>query len=93
MTDHNIKLIFIINGQDWTVETNLQKPLGSAAEKALAASHNTGRPLNEWEVRDAQGVLLETHPSAKDLGLADGSKLFLSLRVGAGGANAAESAR
>jgi hypothetical protein len=84
--DHKIDLIFIINGQDFPIEANVQAPLMEAVQRALAESGNTGRPPDEWEVRDASGVLLEKHRSPKELGLHNGARLFLSLRVGAGGA-------
>ena len=84
--EQKITLIFIINGENFSVETNVNAPLMSAVQRALAESHNTGRDPSEWEVRDANGVLLEVHRTPKDLGLANNARLFLSLRVGAGGA-------
>ena len=89
--DHKVKLIFIINGQDFPIEANVQAPLMEAVQRALAESGNTGRPPDEWEVRDVGGVLLEKNRSPKDLGLHDGSRLFLSLRVGAGGVDQSRS--
>ncbi|MGB5079885.1 MAG: DUF2604 domain-containing protein [Burkholderiales bacterium] len=83
--DHKVRLIFIINGQDFPIEANIQAPLMEAVQRALAESGNTGRPPDEWEVRDAGGVLLEKNRTPKDLSLNDGARLFLSLRVGAGG--------
>ena len=83
---HKIALVFIINGQDTPVEANVEAPLAVAVEYALKASGNTGRrEAEEWEVRDASGVLLEKARKIKDLGLKNGARLFLSLRVGAGG--------
>jgi hypothetical protein len=84
--DQKIEIIFIINGQDFSVETNINAPLISAVERALQESGNTGRPASEWELRDSNGVLLEQHRTPKELGLKNGARLFLSLRVGAGGA-------
>lgn len=84
--EHKITLIFIINGEDFRVETNVEAPLLVAVEKALVESGNTGRrDPREWEVRDSQGVLLEVDRTVKQLGLKNGTRLFLSLRVGAGG--------
>jgi Protein of Unknown function (DUF2604) len=83
--DHKIRLIFIINGQDFALETNIKAPLIASVQRVLADSGNTGRPPDEWELRDAAGVLLETHRTPEELGLNDGARLFLSLRVGAGG--------
>jgi hypothetical protein len=63
-----------------------------AVEKALAESGNTGRrDPSEWEVRDSAGVLLEMAREIKALGLDDGARLFLSLKVGAGGNDASRS--
>jgi Protein of Unknown function (DUF2604) len=81
-----ITLIFIINGENFSVDANVNAPLKEAVARALAESHNTGRPPEEWEVRDSSGVLLEINRSPKDLGLKDNARLFLSVRVGAGGA-------
>jgi hypothetical protein len=85
--EHKITLVFVINGENFSVETNINAPLMSAVQRALAESHNTGRDPSEWEVRDSNGVLLEVHRTPKELGLADNARLFLSLRVGAGGAS------
>lgn len=83
---HKIKLVFIINGEDFPVETNAEEPLIVPVERALVLSGNTGRrDPREWEVRDSSGVLLEVDRTVKDLGLKDGTRLFLSLKVGAGG--------
>jgi hypothetical protein len=85
-THHKIKLIFIINGENFPVEANVEAPLIVAVEKALVLSGNTGRrDPREWEVRDSSGVLLEVDRTIEELALKDGARLFLSLKVGAGG--------
>lgn len=83
--DHKVTLVFIINGQDYSIEANVHAPLMEAIQRSLAVSDNTGRAPEEWEVRDVSGVLLENNRTPKDLGLDEGARLFLSLRVGAGG--------
>lgn len=83
--DQKIQLIFIINGANFPLEVNLNETLESAVARALAESGNTGRPPSEWQVRDANGVLLETQRKLKDFGFTNGTRLFLSLAVGAGG--------
>jgi hypothetical protein len=80
-----VHLLFVINGQTYPVEAIGSDPLLNAVRKALAESGNTGRPAEEWEVRDIQGVLLPPGRSPEELGLKDGTRLFLSLQVGAGG--------
>jgi hypothetical protein len=83
--ENKISLIFIINGANFPLEANLNETLESAVARALAESGNTGRPPSEWQVRDANGVLLETQRKLKDFGFTKGTRLFLSLAVGAGG--------
>lgn len=80
-----VELIFIINGLNVTLQANVNAPLAEAVAKALADSGNTGRPPSEWQVRDANGVLLDTQRKLKDFNFTDGTRLFLSLGVGAGG--------
>lgn len=83
--EHKIRLIFIINGQDFAVDANAHAPLLEAVRRALVESGNQGRPAEEWEVRNVSGVLLDKSKTPVELGLVDGTRLFLSLRVGAGG--------
>jgi hypothetical protein len=80
-----IDLIFVVNGEDTPVRFNVKEPLHAARNKALADSGNTGRPPNEWEVRNEAGVLLEANAKLESLGLQSGTRLFLSLGVGGGG--------
>ena len=82
---HKICLVFIINGVDISIEVNLDAPLIEAVQRVLEESNNTGRPPEEWEVRNVDGVLLEMNRTPKELNLQEGARLFLSLRVGAGG--------
>ena len=83
--DQKIQLVFIINGANFSVETSIDAPLKEAVARALAESGNTGRPASEWQVRDSNGVLLDVERKIKDFGFTNGTRLFLSLAVGAGG--------
>ena len=83
--DRRVRLIFVINGQNFPVEADRDAPLLDAVRKALLESGNTGRPPEEWEVRDIKGVLLPQMRSPQELGLHHDARLFLSLQVGAGG--------
>jgi hypothetical protein len=86
MADNKIILIFIINGQEFPQQgVNINPPLLVSVRQVLKDSGNTGRDAEEWEVRDLNGALLDKKRSAKDLGLQNGARLFLSLQVGAGG--------
>jgi hypothetical protein len=84
-SEQKVRLIFIINGQDYPVEADAAVPLASAVQEALVESGNTARPPSEWEVRDIKGVLLPQSRTPKELNLHSGTRLFLSLQVGAGG--------
>ena len=86
MTSPNkITLIFIINGVDVPVGANLNQSLKVARNKALKESNNTGRTEDEWEVHNDEGQALDPNQKVGSLGLADGDRLFLNLKVGAGG--------
>jgi hypothetical protein len=86
MTSQNkITLIFIVNGVDVLVDANVNQPLKVARDKALKDSNNTGRPVDEWEVHNDEGEALESTKKVGALGLGDGARLFLNLKVGAGG--------
>lgn len=85
--DHKINLIFIINGANFNVETNVNAPLSEAVGRALSGSGNTGRPVSEWQVRDSNGMLLQTDLKIEDFRFSSGTRLFLSLAVGAGGSS------
>lgn len=86
MAAQKITIVFIINGEDVPVETNVHPPLKEAVSRALQQSGNTGRPdPAEWEVRDANGVLLDQNRRIEDFRFSSGVRLFLTLRVGAGG--------
>lgn len=89
--DRKITLAFIINGQEVSIGTNVEAPLEASVRKALHDSGNTGRSFEEWEVRDASGALLDVTRKVVDLHLSDGVRLFVSLKVGAGGADARRS--
>lgn len=84
--DRRISLIFIINGEDFPLTVEPDTALSRAVDRVLQESGNTGRrETSEWEVRDSAGVLLDMARTIKELGLTEGTRLFLSLKVGAGG--------
>lgn len=84
--EQKLDLVFVVNGEDVPISANVNAPLAVAAEHALKESHNLGsRSLDQWEVRDAKGVLLDMNRKVGEFGLQNGARLFLSLRAGAGG--------
>ncbi len=85
VSNNKITLIFIVNGVNVRVEANVKEPLKAARNKALADSNNTGRPMDEWEIHNTAGQSLDPDKKIGELGLTDGTRLFLNLKVGAGG--------
>lgn len=84
---HNqITLIFIVNGEATEVKANVNAPLKTSVEKALNESENTGRPLDDWQVK-WNGKVLDLNSKIEDLHLTDRAELFLSLKTGEGGNN------
>ncbi|MFI5298499.1 MAG: DUF2604 domain-containing protein [Polyangiales bacterium] len=80
-----VPLTFVVNGEDVPVELDLNAPLSEGRRMALDQSRNTGRPAEDWEIRDEAGRLLEPAMTPSSLDLLPRALLFLSLRIGAGG--------
>lgn len=82
-----IKLIFIVNGEDVHIDAEVGKHINLARDAALIKSRNTGRPFEEWEIRDERGALLPPGTTSEefDPALRPGTKLFLTLMAGVGG--------
>ena len=57
----------------------------STIDNWTAASNNTGRPMVEWEIHNTDGQNLDPNKTVAENGLVDGSRVFLNLKVGAGG--------
>lgn len=77
--------IFIVNGVDVHVEAAAGYTLKYSRNIALEDSNNTGRPFDEWEIHNDAGQSLNPNKSLVDNNLVDGSRVFLNLKVGAGG--------
>jgi len=79
-------LHIIINGAITVTPTRKKDRLSTVLNRALKLSGNTRRPAREWQMRDVNGVLLETQRDLADFKFESKTRLFLSLAVGAGGA-------
>jgi hypothetical protein len=78
-------LTIIVNGVPSTVERNDNAPLGSVIGKALDDTNNSGQPQENWELRDANGSLLDLKKKIGAFSFPDDVKLYLSLKAGIGG--------
>ncbi len=85
MSPDETTIVFIVNGEDVPATVNTHEKLHAARNKALAASKNTGRPPDEWEIRDEQGTLLDPNATIASFSFPPRVRLFLTLKVGAGG--------
>lgn len=75
---------FIVNGEDVEVDARDSAPMWLARIVALEKSGNTGRPSDEFEMRDEYGWPIS--PTVRVGSLGRYPRVFLSLQVGAGGA-------
>ena len=78
-------LTVIVNGTPTEVEANENAPLKMIIPKALEQTGNTGQPPDQWELKDAQGNLLDLGKKIGDYHFPADVKLFLSLKAGVGG--------
>ncbi len=84
--DNATTLIFIVNGSEVVLDhLNVNEPLHAARNQALAKSKNTGRPPADWQIKDERGNALDPDRPIESFAFPPGTKLFLSLGVGAGG--------
>ena len=86
MTSQNkTQLVVVVNGVETMVDANLNAPLRTVAQHALNASGNSGRPLEDWELKDEQGRSLDLGRSVGSFNFAAGTLLYLTLSVGVNG--------
>lgn len=86
MAPQRIDIAIIVNGQPAVVSANPHSPLRTVIPKALEDTGNDiGQPVENWELRDAGGTLLDTSQKIESFGFAGDVRLFLSLKAGVGG--------
>lgn len=85
-TDNSTTLIFVVNGAEVLLDhLNVKEPLHATRNQALAKSNNTGRPPSDWQIKDERGNTLDPDRRIESYAFPPGTKLYLSLGVGAGG--------
>jgi hypothetical protein len=80
-----LEIVIVVNGKPTEVEANPKAALQSVIEKALHQTGNSGQPPENWELRDAAGVLLDPTRKIEDFHFPDDVRLFLNLKAGVGG--------
>jgi Protein of Unknown function (DUF2604) len=85
MSEHEIHITVIVNGQPVAEHVNVKTVLRDVVKRALDKSGNSGQPIDNWELRDAAGQVLDLNKTIAHYGIDDGAKLFLNLKAGVGG--------
>jgi hypothetical protein len=86
MSPNKIQIVVVVNGVETTVDANLNAPLQTVAQHALNETGHQGRPLSDWEFKDAHGNPLDLQRKVGDFHFASGVILYLTLTVGVNGA-------
>jgi hypothetical protein len=81
----NIVLNIVVNGRPEKVKTNTEQTVRSLMEVALAQSGNSGQPIDNWELREPGGQILDPNQTVGHYNLQPGATLFLNLKAGIGG--------
>ena len=80
-----ISITVVVNGQPTVVDAASDEPLGAIIPDALRQTENSGQPPENWELRDADGELLDLDKKIEDYPFTDKTRLFLNLKAGVGG--------
>ena len=84
-TPKKIQITVVVNGQPTVVDASADDPLGTIIPDALRQTANSGQPPENWELRDADGTLLDLDKKIGDYGFPEKTRLFLNLKAGVGG--------
>jgi hypothetical protein len=82
---NEISITVVVNGQSTQVDVNENAPLRTIIPKALHQTGNSGQPPENWELRDADGNLLDLDKKIEDYNFSADVRLFLNLKAGVGG--------
>lgn len=84
-SSNKIAIKVVVNGTETLVQANLNEPLHVVAQHALNQTHNGGRPLSEWELKDASGHVLDLSQKVSGFQFAENTILYLQPTVGVNG--------
>ena len=83
--DNTLDLIVVVSGVPHAASMNVHQPLHTLVREVLRDTGNTGRALEDYELRTEAGDLLALDAKPTEVGLRDGVTLFLTPKAGAGG--------
>jgi Protein of Unknown function (DUF2604)/WXG100 protein secretion system (Wss), protein YukD len=84
-SENNITVKVIVSGQPTSVTVNRHQKVEHLVREALNQTGNKGQPPADWELRTADGALIDQNLTIDAAGIVDGMTLYLSPRAGAGG--------
>ena len=82
---NQIDVTVVVNGSPQAEKANIHEPVHVLIKQALQDTGNSGQPIENWEMRDAAGQILDPTRKIEDYGIAQGATLFLNLKAGIGG--------
>ncbi len=83
-----LTLTFVVNGASTEVSVKPKDILRDAAIEALKATGNDqGRPIEEWDLKDSDGVVIDMSSKVETHGFTSATRLYLSPKIGAGGSD------
>ena len=80
-----ISITVVVSGQPTVVDVITNAPLSTIIPDALHQTENSGQPPENWELRDADGNLLDLNKKIEDYGFPPKVRLFLNQKAGVGG--------
>jgi hypothetical protein len=83
--DKKVDLIVLISGVEVPIKAKPDDLLRDVVEKALKTSENVGQPIENWDLRDESGNVLDLDRTVGSYDLADGALLSLTLKAGVAG--------
>jgi Protein of Unknown function (DUF2604) len=84
-SESHITVKVIVSGQPTSVTVNGHQKVEQLVREALNQTGNKGQPPADWELRTADGALIEQNLTIETAGIVAGMTLYLSPRAGAGG--------
>ncbi len=84
-SESHITVKVIVSGQPTSVTVNSHQKVEQLVREALNQTGNKGQPPADWELRTADGALIEQNLTIEAAGIVAGMTLYLSPRAGAGG--------
>jgi hypothetical protein len=84
-----VKITMVVNGQPVTIKATEQERLSDVRQRALTETQNLAQPPENWEIKNEAGAVLDPDKRVGDYHFGKEVTLFLSLKAGAAGADAA----